>query len=772
MLTKEIASGGDPDRFKETPAQMVNRVCRAFGRGGGEIVVLNDEAHHCYTDSPDPDARIAKTVRKLEKDEKNEARDRGDAARQWHSGLVHVKAKLGIKTVYDLSATPFFLAGSGYPEGTLFPWVVSDFSLIDAIEAGIVKVPRVPVADDSMTTIDPKYRHVWPHVREGLPAGRKDDDTGKPELPPVLQGALKSLYGSYEKAYELFVGQASACHEGGERGGRPRPALRGQEERIARGQCPPVFIVVCANTAISDRVFRWIAGYEKDDGTVVPGELDLFSNVASRPRDAGGNHWLPKPNTIVIDSAQLESGENLGSDFKKLAAREIDEFKDELRRRSPGVDVSQLDDATLLREVMNTVGKPGKLGADIRCVVSVSMLTEGWDANTVTHILGVRAFGTQLLCEQVVGRGLRRISYATNDDDRFEPEYAEVYGIPFKFLPCSGTTQNPPKPAQTTRVCALGSRRHAEIRFPRLVGYRWEQTDAAIAPKPVATATYELNTHMIPTRTQLADITGGEVTHTLADYEKARTQTVAFHLAKEVLAKRFSDDAGNVQGWRFPEILQLCRLWLGHGGLVMKDNTYPGLLLFPTYLADASNAVVRCIEFADRGTSTILPRLAPGEIVGTTAHVDFDTAKPVWQTDEELCHVNWMVADTDSWEQKAAQAIEELPGVMRYVKNAGLDFTVPYTFQGSPKRYQPDFIVCLDDGRGPDDPLQMVIEVSGEDRPDKREKTATTRDAWKLAVNNVGTFGRWDFLKVTDPWDLKNTLAAHWAAAGDPVGQE
>src|SRR3990172_8779992 len=171
------------------------------------------------------------------------------------------------------------------------------------------------------------------------------------------------------------------------------------------------------------------AGRESGKTMLVPGKLPLFSNVED-------GRWIARPNTILIDSEQLESGEAMSPDFKRIAAREVEEFKAEYRARFPGRDADALTDEDLLREVMNTVGKPGKLGEQVKCVVSVSMLTEGWDANTVTHVLGVRAFGTQLLCEQVVGRGLRRMSYALNGHGMFDPEYAEVYGVPFSFIPC------------------------------------------------------------------------------------------------------------------------------------------------------------------------------------------------------------------------------------------------------------------------------------------------------------------------------------------------
>ncbi|HUY33675.1 MAG TPA: DEAD/DEAH box helicase family protein [Pirellulales bacterium] len=414
-LGKELAGQTKTGVNVETPDQMVRRVCKAF-RTKKSIIVLNDEAHHCYRRKPDGEDE------KLTGDDRIEAKRRDQEARVWISGIEAVKAKIGVKAIYDLSATPFFLRGSGYREASLFPWVVSDFSLIDAIEAGIVKVPRVPVADDSMTGEQPTYRDLWDRIRDHLPKkGRKTEALGgDPQLPVELQGALLSLYGNYEKSYRRWEQNAQAR---------------------ARGVTPPVFIVVCNNCNVSKLVFDFIAGWEKPIGEqaiVQAGQLPIFRN------DDGNGAWLRRPNTILVDSAQLESGESMSDDFKKIAAREIDEFKAEYRARFPGRDTDSLTDEDLLREVMNTVGKAGKLGEHVKCVVSVSMLTEGWDANTVTHILGVRAFGTQLLCEQVVGRGLRRMSYAANARGHFEPEYAEVYGVPFSFIPCSGATKDPP----------------------------------------------------------------------------------------------------------------------------------------------------------------------------------------------------------------------------------------------------------------------------------------------------------------------------------------
>ncbi|HEV1993220.1 MAG TPA: DEAD/DEAH box helicase family protein, partial [Candidatus Acidoferrum sp.] len=233
-LTKQILAQGDSAAFTETPDQMVRRVCRELG-SKKNIIVISDEAHHCYRRKPDGEDE------KLSGDERREAQKREEEARIWISGLEAVQKKIGLRANYDLSATPFFLRGSGYSEGTLFPWVVSDFSLIDAIESGIVKVPRVPVADDSVTQGQPTYRDLWLRIRENLPRkGRSTQDLGKvePKLPAELEGALQSLYSNYEKYYRKWEQNTEAR---------------------ARGLTPPVFIVVCNNTNVSNLVFRYVS---------------------------------------------------------------------------------------------------------------------------------------------------------------------------------------------------------------------------------------------------------------------------------------------------------------------------------------------------------------------------------------------------------------------------------------------------------------------------------------------------------------------------------
>ena len=727
-ITKSILANGQPSPFTETPDQMVRRVCRELSTKKN-IIVLNDEAHHCYRRKPDG---VDET---LTGDDRVEAKSREDEARIWISGIEAVKAKIGVKAIYDLSATPFFLRGSGYPEGTLFPWVISDFSLIDAIEAGIVKVPRVPVADNSMTGDQPTYRDLWLRIREDLPKKSRKTDavSGEPKLPVELQGALLSLYGNYEKYYCLWEQNAQAR---------------------ARGITPPVFIVVCNNCNVSKLVFDFISGWEKqiDGQTIVQaGQLSIFRN------DDGNGAWLHRPNTILVDSQQLESGEAMSDDFKKIAAREIDEFKVEYRARFPGRDADGLTDEDLLREVMNTVGKAGKLGEHVKCVVSVSMLTEGWDANTVTHVLGVRAFGTQLLCEQVVGRALRRMSYAANENGHFDPEYAEVYGVPFSFIPCSGATADP-KPGQLpTRVRALESRNACEITFPRLLGYRYDVAGERLTTTFTKESHLTLSTADIPTKTENAPIVGESSIHTLDDLKCRRSNEVAFLLAKLTLEKYFRDDDGNDKPWLFPQLLGIAKRWLAEC-VTLKDNTFPQLLLLIEFAHDAADRIYKAIVASTDGTAALKPILRPYDTLGSTRYVDFDTTRPVYATKADKCHISHVVADTDSWEQKMAEALEGMIEVIRYVKNHNLSFTIPYTLNGEERNYIPDFIACINDGHGANDRLNLIVEVTGEKKKDKAAKVATARTLWVPAINSHGGFGRWAFIEIADPWDAQNLI--------------
>ena len=523
----EIAKGGRsllqgrgpaPDT-RESEGRMLRRVMPEL-MGVKNVLVLNDEAHHCYREKRGEGDEAA-----LKGDERKEAEKNREAARLWISGLEAVHRKLGVGRVIDLSATPFFLSGSGYAEGTLFPWTMCDFSLMDAIECGIVKLPRVPVADNVPGNEMPMYRELWKHIRTRMPGQGRGKGRGKAggfldpaNLPPELRTALDALYGHYERTFVLW-----------EEAGIP---------------VPPCFIIVCHNIAASKLVYDYVSGFHRtrEDGSKVleNGRFELFRNFDRDGRPFG------RPRTLLINSEQLESGDAFDPSFRRMAAPEIERFRREIvERTGDRRQAESLGDEDLLREVMNTVGKEGRLGDSIRCVVSVSMLSEGWDANTVTHVLGVRAFGTQLLCEQVVGRALRRQSYEPDGEGRFAVEYADVLGIPFDFT-AAPVVARPNPPCRTVHVKAVRPERdHLEIRFPRVAGYGVELPADRLSAEFNEDSVLELTPELVgATETRNAGIIGRSVDFDLAHTGRVRTAQVVYELTSYLLSTKFRDADG------------------------------------------------------------------------------------------------------------------------------------------------------------------------------------------------------------------------------------
>ena len=708
----------------ETEGQMLQRVMPEL-MGLKNVWVLNDEAHHCYREKPGEGEED-----ELKGDDKKEAERNTEAARLWISGLEIVGDKLGISRVMDLSATPFFLRGSGYAEGTLFPWTMCDFSLMDAIECGIVKLPRVPVADNIPGGDMPKFRNLWEHIRTDMPKkGRGKAKTLDPlSLPLQLQTALAALYGHYQKTFELM--------------------------EAANKDVPPCFIVVCNNTSTSKLVYDFISGFhrENEDGstTLVNGRLELFRNF-----DEQGNQY-PRPRTLLIDSEQLESGDALDKNFRSMAADEIDRFRREIiERTGDRRQAENISDQALLREVMNTVGKPGRLGDSIRCVVSVSMLTEGWDANTVSHVLGVRAFGTQLLCEQVVGRALRRQSYELNEDGLFDVEYADVLGIPFDFT--AKPVVAPPKPPrETVQVRAVRPERDAlEICFPRVAGYRVELPGERLAAEFSEDSVLELTPDLVgPSKTLNQGIIGEGVDLNLVHTNNLRRSTLLFHLTHRLLYTKYRDPGEEPKLYLFGQLKRIARQWLD-GYLVCKGGTYPAQLMYQELADTACERITAAITQAEIDHHPVKAVLDPYNPVGSTAHVNFNTTKASrWQTDSRRCHVNWIVLDSD-WEAEFCRVAESHPHVKAYVKNHNLGLEVPYRRGSETRTYLPDFIVRLDDGRGDDDLLNLIVEIKGYRGEDAKDKKATMDTYWVPGVNHHGDYGRWAFVEFTDVFEVE-----------------
>lgn len=714
----------------ETEGQMIQRVMPDL-MGLKNILVLNDEAHHCYREKPHEE-----DDEELKGDDRREAEKQNQAARMWISGLEAVNRKLGLLRVFDLSATPFFLRGSGYAEGTLFPWTVSDFSLMDAIECGIVKLPRVPVAENIPGKEMPMYRDLWENIRKRMPKkGRgKAEELDPLSLPTPLKTAMDALYGHYEKTFKLW-----------------------QEKGI---KVPPCFIVVCQNTSISKLVYDYISGFHRvsADGStrLQNGHLALFRNF-----DETTGNPLPRPNTLLIDSEQLEAGDALDDNFRAMAADEIERFRREIVERTGDARAGdKITDTELLREVMNTVGKHGQLGADVRCVVSVSMLTEGWDANTVTHVLGVRAFGTQLLCEQVIGRALRRQSYDLNEEGLFNVEYADVFGIPFDFT-AKPVIAPPQPPRETIQVKAMRPERDAlEIRFPRVSGYRVELPEERLSAEFNDDSTLELTPDLVgPSITHNTGIIGEGVDMTLEHLGEVRHSTILFKLTQHLLYTKWRDPGDEPELHLFGQLKRITREWL-EKYLVCRGDTYPAQLLYKDLADLACNRITAAITRKFIGERPIKAQLDPYNPVGSSSHVRFNTSRmDRWETDSRRCHVNWVILDSD-WEGEFCRVAESHPRVKAYVKNHNLGLEVPYRFGSEMRRYIPDFIVLVDDGHGPEDLLHLIVEIKGYRREDAKEKKSTMETYWIPGVNHMTTHGRWAFVEFTDVFMIEHDFAA------------
>lgn len=763
----KMGRDGEKVEAKEDISQVIRRILSKF-KSDSRLLIINDEAHHCYL--PKQDDRTA---------EGEDAKTENERAAVWFTGLREIAQRFKVRSIYDLSATPYYLTGSGHEPYTLFEWVVSDFGLIEAIESGLVKIPFLPESDDTQAIEAPVLRNLYQHVKKELPrAGQKrqrarakaegaDLKEEPPRIPDIVQAAFKQFYEHYEEEY---------------RDRRHSTKARGSAQ-LELADTPPVFIVVCNNTSVSKEVYKYLAGYETTAGSAdepaqaVGGVYDLFSNY-----EPGTLQQRGKPPTLLIDSDALENSGQIDDDFKSIFATEIERFKRQYSQIHGQGAADQISEVEILREVVNTVGKPNALGSHIRCVVSVSMLTEGWDANTVTHIAGLRAFGSQLLCEQVAGRALRRKSYfltaydpitgeelsdravkARNRENvlyKFPPEYAHIIGVPFKFFKGGKTVTKPP--VDSKRIHALRERtQRYELTFPNVEGYRVEYPEGDLAYSFAGIEDYEVDSSMLPTKTIMGTgVDGKQVKLSIESILETREQEITYRIAKDLLRDHFKDDEGNLQFQRFHQLTAIVGDWYANKVRVLHREPKWKKLLYFTDRKRLVAHVARAIHPGINPEQRIRPILHHYNPTGSSRFVQGQTVRDTYVTKHS--HVNLVVVDS-GWEGNAAKVLDDLADdgrVLAWVKNAFLDFRIPYTDkEGIGRDYFPDFIARSLTAGG--EQINLLIEITGM-RRDKVEKLWTVRNRWLPAVNAIrGKHGwpRWDLLEIAeDIRDARNDI--------------
>lgn len=693
---KKLIRAGREVQETESMSAVLGRALRGFSTGAEApaVCVLNDEAHHCYL--PEAGRRTSE-----DDDEK--------AAAIWFGALEGLRDEGRLGPVYDFSATPIFIEGTERKE-RMFPWVVSDFPLMDSIESGLVKIPQVPVEDDSVGS-GVEWRNLYANT---TPKTVKRD-----ALPAPLKKALTALYRSYEQKFNQWMTP---------------------DDPSKRMSTPPVFIVVANNisnaTAIADHIAGWAERYSDGSMGYHEGACPLFANYRlDGPSD--------RVHTLLVHS-QLEGESSLSAPIKAQAER----------LKLPG---DSRDARDVVRGALNSVGKPGGLGEHIRCVVSVQMLTEGWDTRTVTHVLGFRRFSTQLLCEQVTGRALRRSNYDNYDSkSHLVAEYAEVIGVPFEFMPVKrpGDEPTPPKPRYEVRSVA-GRGSHC-IEFPNVEHYLTEYGANGFQLDPDRVLRW------VPLGASEALLAGsiGETT-TISAERRVRRQQAMTRLAAGLVHRWTERMTGSSDGWRarrrqlFHDAIKIVGVWVDLAAVTPAH--FDGL--------GSSNLeqAVREIDDAcapSHGTSDRLVAILGHPLLTNTSDICFETSL----SDRHIAvrsELN-IAACHSQFESACARALDRHPSVSSWARNFRLGWSVPYLWDGSWHRYEPDFIARLFAGREDGNAVHLIVECKG--RPDERSerKAQSVENKWIPAVEASGQLPdwlrRWYFVELTEPRRLAADL--------------
>lgn len=636
------------------------------------ILVINDEAHHAWRKNPENKVKLTKEQKEAEQQ-----------ATIWISGLDRIHKTRGILSCYDFSATPFAPSGKKNDEEALFSWIVTDFGLNDGIESGLVKTPRVVVRDDGTPDAE-SFRSKLYHIYADETVKDDINRAADPEepLPDLLTQAYYLLGKDWQALYYAW--------------------------KDAGADVPPVMITVANRTETAARI-----KYAFDHGRIPVPEL-CDSNL-----------------TIHIDSKTMDAATN-------VVAPTADEDSE--------AKISKADAVAILRETVDTVGQKGKRGEQIRNVISVGMLSEGWDAKTVTHILGLRAFSSQLLCEQVVGRGLRRTSYdLAEGSDMFTPEYVNIFGIPFTFLPHESDEQGtPPTTPPKTQVEALKERSEYEIRWPNII-----RLDRVFKPQLTVDLdkidTLELNAADTRLRADLAPIIDGKTDLTKCteiDLQKLdaelRMQRIVFEASGQVYdLMKASWQNKATKFVLLGQVIRLVEEYLKSGAIAINPplfNTDPVRQRI-IYMMNMNKIVQHLWSFIKlEQTEKIAPVFDPNKKVRSTVDMPtWFTSKPCFIT--KTSQISHCIFDS-AWEATESYVIEKNPHVTAWAKNDHLGFEILYIFDGVVRKYLPDFLIRLDNGK------TLILETKGQEtRRDKEKRKALSE--WVAAVNSLGEYGEW-----------------------------
>ncbi len=701
-------------RYVESDTAWLERVLGRQIGGKKNILVMNDEAHHAYRiQRPEPDAQEL-----LDFGEEKQAEEFFREATVWIEGLDRIHKHRGIGFCVDLSATPYYLGRAGGETNRPFPWVVSDFGLVEAIESGLTKIPQLAVRDTTGAEI-PGYFNIWhwilPQLTPAERGGRKADP--KPEA--ILKWA------------HTPVAMLGALWD----------ELRSEWERAREDPRPPVFILVCKTTKLAKVVYEWLAEGKGPAG-IPPCGIDAFRNRKGQT------------NTIRVDSKvvqETDTGEAKSDEdrWMRLTLDTVGKLQWPIDQQGRPVYPEGFEE--LARKLGRPLHPPGR---DVRCIVSVGMLTEGWDCNTVTHIVGLRPFMSQLLCEQVVGRGLRRASYDLDDEGKFGEEVAKVFGVPFEVIPFKAAQQTgaPPK-EKRYHVHAVPGKADYEIRFPRVEGYTCVVRSRVTVDWQTA-PTILLDPGRIPPEVEMkAALPSNEGRPTLSGpgrledvtlnpYRRdKRRQQLVFDLARALTTDLIAQSGCEVPAHMlFAQLVSIVDRYLREKVRPVAPANVIDVFLSPYYGWVIETLWENIRPEVSECEPPELPRYETHRGPGSTAEVDFWTSREVREVVK--CHLNYVVADTRRWEQSAAYRLDRNQHVAAFVKNAGLGFAIPYVHNGQTHDYVPDFIARLKTD-SPDRPRHLVLEVKGFDPLEETKRAAAKR--WVAAVNADGRYGQWSY---------------------------